>query len=174
MPESPTKRLFFALNPPAAVRQEISQSVSSTLSRPVKQVPIDNLHLTLVFMGTSTVSQQSDYLAIASTLTVEPFTVVLDYLDQFSRAKILWLGARQVPENLMRLHERLSTALQSVGFEPPQQTYCPHVTLARQFRGQTPVYGSRIVWDVRSFSLMESRSTQQGVRYIELQRWPLE
>lgn len=173
MPEEPTKRLFFALYPSVLLREAIMRSINEDLPHSVKTVPIDNIHLTLMFMGSCTLSQQSDYIAAAETVHVQGFKLELDYLDQFNKAKILWLGARQVPAELLRLYAALSDALKLAGYDSSPQTYRPHVTMARNFRGDVPAYSKCIRWNVESFSLMESRSTDQGVRYIELESWPL-
>jgi 2'-5' RNA ligase len=173
MVDAQTKRLFFALYPSGTVRQAIIDSVTGNLSSSVKLVPRDNLHLTLLFMGATNVSQQSAYLAAANTIQADQFDLELNVVDQFSKAKVLWLGVQNVPENLISLHSRLSDALQSAGFDSRTQAYRPHVTLARNYRGQTPAYSDQIPWHVQSFSLMESCGTDQGVRYNELQRWPL-
>lgn len=167
----PTRRLFFALWPDPAVRRAMAELARQVCSRPV---PAANLHLTLAFLGQRSVAECDCMTAAAARVTGEPFELVLDFLGGWARPRIQWLGASHVPDALQALVAALNGALAPCGFEPDRRPYAAHVTLARKVKEprrqslETPIR-----WRVDEFVLAESVSTDDGVRYDLLQRWPL-
>lgn len=163
---SERRRLFFALVPDTETRgrlADISASLPGELGRRVRP---ENLHLTLVFVGSAD-SELADCLQ-SRAATVEPpeFCFTLDLLGHFPRSGVLWLGSRERSRPLLDLVGALVAALEPCGFRPERRPFAPHVTLMRKVRrrGRLPELDA-LEWRVREFVLMESITTDEGVRY---------
>ena len=166
-----TQRLFFALWPDAAVRERLAAAARQWSRRPVAE---NKLHMTLVFLGDCTPAQRACYCAAAAGVSVEPFTLALNFLGGRTRSGIQWLGSSETPEALLRLVRELSRALQECGFEPEKRRFLAHVTLSRKARKPLVKAGlEALLWEVGDFALVESVREPGGVRYQVLERWPL-
>ena len=164
------RRVFFALWPTETIRRELLQATRTAVRRAGgRAMPPGNLHITLAFLGPLT---EAD---LAMVVQVPPipstaFTVELDKLGYWSRSRVLWLGATQVPGELVQLERNLWDALVAVGFERERRPYHPHVTLARKARSvDTPVHS--VVWPVSKMGLVESRPGARHSVYEVLREW---
>jgi len=167
-------RLFFALCPDTPVRQLIMNTREEYFPRQGKFVDKDNLHLTLAFPGQSTQKEMDCYIQAATQVRSAPFILTLDNIGCFQRARVLWMGCKQVPEGLLNLVEILNGELSACAYQPEDRAFKPHVTLARKYQ-TVPVntQAFSICWYVKSFSLMQSVSSVNGVQYQSLQTWAL-
>jgi len=176
MPQTPepTRRLFFALWPDAAVREALA-TVSGQQLRRVKRVPPANLHLTLVFVGPVTEPVQQCLEAGAGRIVAPPFDLQVDHAGHWPRPRISWIGPTRIPAGLWTLVTALREAQAACGLEPEIHPYQPHVTLARKTPSASVVgeFGP-IHWSIRQFSLVESVTDPAGVRYLPLRGWALE
>ena len=110
----------------------------------------------------------------ALSVSGKPFELNLDYLGQFFRARILWMGARKIPVELGRLHNDLGEALSICGFQCDKRPFSPHITLMRKCA--KPVIEHlefNIPWTIEEFVLVESVQDESGVSYQVLERYPL-
>ena len=164
------RRVFFALWPNDTVRQELLRSTRTAVRRcGGRGTPPGNLHITLAFLGPLT---EADLATVARIPPIPStaFTVELDKLGYWSRSRVLWLGATQVPGELVQLERVLWDALVAVGFERERRPYHPHVTLARKARAvDTPV--RCVVWPVSKLGLVESRPGARHSVYEVLREW---
>lgn len=166
-----SQRLFLALWPGEAVRAELAQLAAGTVKNPV---PTGNLHITLVFLGTSSQSQRQCISDTIAQVPGEPFELRLDYLGGFPKARIQWLGCQQIPPVLLKLVNTLQASLSACGYEPETRRYAPHVTLARKIKQPVfQVIETPICWQVEDFVLVESFSDKAGVGYRVLEKWGL-
>lgn len=94
-----------------------------------RALPVENLHLTLVFLGDIPQEQAERVHAALSALRAAPVTLRLHGLDTFGgrRPRVLHAAASG-PE---ALRTRILSALRTVGIVPERRRYRPHVTLAR-------------------------------------------
>ena len=169
-------RLFFALEPPAPIRSEIDAIKEATLQlNSGRGVPASNLHLTLRFLGAQPASLIDQLEGAVRGLRAAPFTLTLDTFGHWSRPRALWIGPRITPVPLLALQAGVETALERVcGIARDPTEYRPHVTLMRKVRAVADLPRiSPLAWRVDSFSLMESLSTPEGVRYQTVSRWKL-
>ena len=99
--------------------------------------------------------------------------LVMQQLELWRKPQVLCLCPETVPVALQQLHKDLVAALaqREIGFD--QRAYRPHVTLARKVRmsPEKDQVDEPIKWRVNGFSLLESESTDNGVRYVVLQSW---
>jgi 2'-5' RNA ligase len=139
-----------------------------------RQVPEQNLHLTLVFVGNVASADQACLEAGASAIHPPPrFSLRFDRIGSFPRARVIWLGASEVPAGLLRLQAAVAEAVGACGLDVDPRPYAPHVTLRRRIRrphsaSLEPVIG----WQADCFWLVESPPPGSG-GYRLLRRFEL-
>jgi len=176
MDENHLRRVFFALWPSDSVRDEISNIFNKSIyaASQGQVYNADNLHLTLHFLGGLTSSQLECAMRQAAQVQIEKFELLLDGFGSFERAKILWLGPTDVPNQLTSLHAKLANALDVCDVPIESRVYRPHLTLMRKFKGfkESQVL-TKVLWSVDKFALLESISTKKGVEYRPLKFYSL-
>lgn len=172
---SNTVRLFFALWPGKSVRQQMMlQSRQIKLQKKGWSVPIYNLHMTLHFIGNTSLETLHCLDQQASKLENHSFTLELDKTGTFNRQGIIWLGCEKIPPGLQRLHRKLGQLLSECDYEPEKRRYRPHVTLYRKSAPSQPlITPTPITWTAENFSLIKSENDQRGVIYHEIKTYPL-
>ena len=140
-----------------------------------RQVPVENLHITLVFLGQVGVSEMDCLCRAGDAVSCRSFQLVLDHLDYWPRPRILWLGPRHTPAQLFVLVGSLRSHLQHCNIVLEQRPYQAHMTLMRKVSRPPALHAiEALEWHIDRFSLMESVSEDKGVRYHEILSWPLE
>ncbi|MDX1626607.1 MAG: RNA 2',3'-cyclic phosphodiesterase [Wenzhouxiangellaceae bacterium] len=166
-----TRRLFFALWPDAGLRDAIAVRAARLEGLPGRPVPATNFHVTLVFLGDVPESKVDDYAAAVPDRPAQAFTLVLDRLGWFPRARVCWLGG-EAPAAGRSLVESLAAALEPLGHEPERRPWRPHVTLLRGARRPPSVRDVEpVAWPAGDFALVES---VPGRPYQVLRSWPLQ
>lgn len=168
-------RLFFAMWPSNGVRQPIVETLAS-LSHPVKcrVMQAENLHITLHFIGRVSEPVKECLHAAAQSVNAKAFQLNLDSFGHFRKAKIFWMGCRELPGEALQLHSKLGAALEACGYQPDKRRYSPHVTLMRKcIIPFPPQYDFSIPWLVDQFVLVESVTHQEGVEYRVIEKYPL-
>jgi len=169
-------RLFFALWPDQAVRRQIvsnleQQDIDFDRCRLVRS---SNLHMTLHFIGNTSLEEMACLDRQARAVIAKPFELMIDYCGYFKKPKVMWVACRQVPQKLHDLHRKLGQHLSRCAFEPEKRPYAPHVTAVRKINAEPPVVQMNPVpWRVDRFVLIESVSIPGGVRYQVAQSYPL-
>jgi len=164
-------RLFFALVPPVAVRNEVAQA-QVRLNGNGRAVRPANFHVTLAFLGLQEAAVLPQVCALAEGLQFEPCRVVIDEVGAFPRAGVLWLGVSAPPPPLVRFQQDLMDALQSegIGHDPKPWTF--HLTLYRRLRKPFPTLSTlAIEWPLDGFDLVESAAAKKGVEYRSIGHW---
>ncbi len=176
-PPSSQVRLFFALLPDPQVRAALAALAAAVAGSTGGRVPrVENIHLTLAFLGTVPRERLPDLGAIGQRAAAihAPFAFRLDRLGLFRNAGVAWAAPRAACEPLDALHETLRDALEQAGMPLEHREFRAHVTLARRAtRAPEGVAEPAVSWDVDAIALMSSEPGPHGVRYRELGRWPL-
>ncbi|RJQ48641.1 MAG: RNA 2',3'-cyclic phosphodiesterase [Gammaproteobacteria bacterium] len=167
-----TQRLFFALLPDATLHERLIKLCSDLAINGAPVAP-GNLHLTLVFLGATDAATRLDIERACGNVCAAAFTLTLDQIGYWPKPRIVWLGSTATPPELSALVAGLNAIAARSGFSVDTRPYAPHITLARKARALKGRPVAPLQWEARGFSLMESQSTPQGVRYIELRRWEL-
>jgi 2'-5' RNA ligase len=177
-------RAFLALELDAATRSALA--VQQFLLPLPRREPVENLHLTLVFLGAVQERVLEDAHEALQALRLPPFTLDLSGLGLFGgdRPRAAWAGVAP-SEALTRLQRKVETAVRRAGLEIAAHRYVPHVTLGR-FRNvllEDRMRLERAVaeqggfragpMEVRDFVMFESRPMPEGSRYEVLARYPL-
>ena len=176
-------RLFLALDatsqakPLVAIQQQLVRDIGHPeSSNKPSPVSAENLHLTLLFLGNqpmSLIPQLSQQASrVVEALAIKPFTIQLDRLGLFPKAKVAWIAPSQPPEPLLQLEAALRTALVAIGIGVEERPYRPHITLLRKAATNPGGTVPPIALQATALHLYESRSTPDGLRYIQLASWP--
>jgi 2'-5' RNA ligase len=170
-------RVFFALWPDPAARDALATISREVAARAGGRAPaVDNLHLTLAFVGEVARDRVAALQAVGleASFGVRPFDLSLDQIGAFGRSGIVWAGASSVPAGLDELVGRLNAALVAQGFPTDPRPFRAHVTLARRCRRSAGVSLARpIAWPVARLVLNASELAPGGSRYREIAGWDL-
>ena len=169
-------RLFFALWPSATTQQQWLSSTDS-LIKPLggKQVPANNLHLTLHFLGEIDGSRTSTLQRMVDRLQPQDIILRFDKIECWRKADLACLRASHEPPALINLVNQLGKGLQQAGFTVEKRAFKAHVTLARRLQfcaEQLPVWPS-LEWQADTLALVRSRLTPEGSIYTPVSEWQL-
>jgi 2'-5' RNA ligase len=133
-------RSFIAIELPesiqVSIREFLDQLQSDLKSLPIRWVPVQNIHLTLKFLGDVPQDQIDSILdrLVQVARNFLPFDVYVQGFGCFPqprKPRVLWLGLVESRDQLNRLQRDIDTELQSLGFEPESRRFHPHLTLGR-------------------------------------------
>lgn len=167
------QRLFFALWPDEALRRELTPLLKLYKECGGRAYSPGNLHITLSFLGSVDSSTRDCLVQAAGEITAPPFQLNLDRFGYWPRPRVVWLGCSEIPPTLTDLVERINRLVEQCGLQPERRPYQPHLTLLRKAQRGPAATAPNLAWEVDAFALVESVSTQQGVEYRVLRRWPL-
>lgn len=126
-----SKRMFVALELPAACRATLAGLAVPV--RGVRWLPVDQLHLTLAFLGEVDAAQEKRLRVHLAGVQVPPFHLPIKGVGTFGggRPSVIWAGVGSAHPHLYALHKHLHDALFAAGLDPELRAFHPHVTLAR-------------------------------------------
>lgn len=175
-------RIFFALELDTESRKSLREFArrAGTYAHG-RWVREDNYHITLCFLGEPPPPLIRRIEAVSLGEGQEAFSYRIGGIGRFRRHRgdILWAGVSDGAEKLAALKKFLDDKLEGVGFAPEERPYHPHITLARDVRWEQGGFVRLQERDISlpgtagGITLMESRSTAEGVRYIPRKRWTL-
>jgi len=165
------KRLFFALWPDESTRQACAEVVKPLKRAGGKRVLPENLHVTLVFLGSVDEATEAALISAANAIVVPKLTITFDRLDFWRKPRILCLTGRTEGSELKTLVVELNAVSQVLGIETDTRPYTPHVTLIRKIKDAKPITFEPIVWQSDSFCLVESHTLPEGVEYRVIKEW---
>jgi RNA 2',3'-cyclic 3'-phosphodiesterase len=159
-------RLFFALWPNAEARRQIA-SISEQINPGYgRRVPVDNLHITLVFLGNIDEKKRGCVLESVDKIGCSHIDLELDHLGWWKKAQVIWLAPSSIPVELESLAGTLASQADQCGIRVDDRPYRAHMTLARKVRKNPHLPAIRPVrWSVGKFALIESVNTHDGVKY---------
>lgn len=149
----------------------------------------EQAHVTLQFLGETDDERLPELREAIDTAVagcqVAPFELGLEEYGVFPSLEyitVVWLGVGSGEAELTALHERLERATTPLGFDPAEEAFVPHVTLARMdhaggkdavqelVREREPSAGTTTV---RRVTLVQSTLTADGPVYEPLDRFAL-
>jgi len=133
-----TIRTFICIGIPATIQTRIG-SLQQDLKRidaQVSWVKPSNIHLTLKFLGPveETRSQRVCEAAGRAARATGPLEITIAGAGCFPSARslrVLWIGLREVPDDLKRLYEAIEDEMAGCGFEREGRRFAPHLTIGR-------------------------------------------
>ena len=138
-------RAFIAIDLPPEVLQcldDVSQQLREKLiGAPVRWVPVENIHLTLKFLGDvsgSNIDILTDLLqSIVSN--VKQFELSVGGLGAYPkphRPRVIWVGV-EAPPDLMIAQRSVESEMSRLGYARERRPFNPHLTLGRVSRHST-------------------------------------
>lgn len=172
---APARRLFFALWPNDAERDQLLDTIRVPLVRlGGRPVPRHNLHMTLAFVGAVASERFDDLGEIAAAVAHAaraPLGVTLDHLQHWVRSKLVCAVPSQDPAEVRDLANPLVMRLRAGGFPMEARAFRPHVTIARDVVAPAATQDlAPVRWNFESFALVESAPRS---RYRVLETWTL-
>lgn len=177
-------RAFVALALPEPVRFDL-MLVQHGLPLP-RAVPPENLHLTLLFLGSLAEPVVEDLDLALGKLRAPAFEVAIAGLGMFGgpKPRAVYAGVADNP-GLRHLHGKVRAAAERAGCAPEARRFVPHVTLARlsgrppdrqrlerAVAGRADYAAPRFV--AEDFRLYRSHLGAEAATYQELARYPLD
>jgi 2'-5' RNA ligase len=161
------ERLFVALWPDTAVRDRIAAVAEDPrlAARGGRPVAVDNLHLTVTFIGAVAVDDGERIRDLVSRFSATPCELELDRIGYFPHSRVLWLGAGEAPTSLKDDKIRLDKGLRDLGCRIERRPFSPHVTLYRKSRAVPAVDPGPIRWPVHEWVLVRSKTEAAGPVY---------
>ncbi len=132
-------RAFIALEMPEEIRHALAE-ISSRLKRelfgiPLRWVPVENMHLTLKFLGDILPGKVSEISGTLEEITAHqsPIQIQINDIGAFpniNRTRVVWVGLNY-PEPLHQLQNQIESQLEKLDFPWEGRSFSPHLTLAR-------------------------------------------
>lgn len=140
MAQPETLRTFIALPLSPVIAEKLS-AIQRTLRRASPEQAVSwvnpaNIHLTLFFLGDIVPDRQKPIEAALAAVArnVRPFAFNVQGLGAFpnaNRPRVIWVGLDEPTGQLTLLHRAVNEAMASIGFQPEDRRFSPHLTLGR-------------------------------------------
>jgi len=184
-----SKRLFLAIpiHPEEKLLRQRSFLMSNLSEERINWVKPENMHLTLKFLGKTSLKQIPKIVEVINNCTMkfDPFPMILERLGIFGsnyHARVVWLGIKE--NNLLRdLQSGILQELEKIGFSSDRQNFVPHFTLGRIKKIQHKDHFKRVMErtekgfiqevKVSNFVLFESVLTPDGPIYKTIKNFEL-
>jgi len=131
-------RTFICIELPFEVKQSLEelQDTLRSLSRGVRWVRVEGIHLTLKFLGDVEKEGISAIAAQIQTACVgtAPFVLKVQGVGafpDFKRPRVYWAGVDDSSGALLSLQKSIEEGLENLGFAREQRRFSPHLTLGR-------------------------------------------
>lgn len=187
MNEDRPPRLFTAFDVPETLLRAVEGRIQS-LRRALPEarwIPASNQHVTLRFFG-STPLDRLDPLRLmcrqvaAATPPAELHLTSLGAFPNVRRARVVWIGIDDPAGASTALQQGLEAGARSLGFEPEERPYTPHLTLARLKRpaplppeAEDLSFVDLPAFELSGITLYCSHLSSKGARYEVVDRFPL-
>ena len=182
------KRIFIAADIRQDIRKIIYRSAKKyfSYSDNIRLTAPENIHITFKFLGDA---GDKEIIGISETIRgsisgSRNFRYCLeDNIGAFPdkrRARVFFLGIGEGREKFTDLHKSIETGLEELGIIKDMRDFYPHTTIARTrspvSMGKTagsigPIFSDML--ECSSISLYESILKQDGVKYINIERFSL-
>jgi len=106
----------------------------STAAPEFRWTPVDNLHLTVRFIGSAERATVEQIAASLDQLHLDGFELELGEVGTFKRgrlARVVWLQVQSGADQARRLAAQVEAECVRAGLEPEARAFQPHLTLAR-------------------------------------------
>ena len=171
-------RTFISINIPEEIRKEIKKIQDSLPEFFGKKTELENLHLTLKFLGETEEKRIEEIKEKLREIKIEKFKTEIDEIGIFSPnfIRIVWLHMKDCDNLQKQIDDALKNLFKS------ERRFMSHLTIAR-IKGLKDKKGflqdlkkikiEKIKFKVDKFYLMKSELTAEGPRYSVLEEYNL-
>jgi 2'-5' RNA ligase len=181
-------RLFIAVDISDELRERLHE-LCGLLGKfkGVKPVEIENIHITLMFLGEVPDRRVEIVKEKLRDVKAEPFKLHLKGIGFFpsaSHARVIWVGVGEGKDEISKLAELVGNSMRRLGFKR-DKAFVAHATIARVkkitaedkrklLQALEPYMDTDFGWmDVREFKLKKSTLTSSGPIYEDLEIYKL-
>jgi RNA 2',3'-cyclic 3'-phosphodiesterase len=145
-------RAFIAIEMSAEIRRGLDRVASELKQRlkdvPVRWVPVENIHLTLKFLGDVSVSniEMLKKILAGEATRHNSFEISVGELGAFPsprRPRVIWVKV-EAPSALANLQTGVENETARLGYSREERPFSPHLTLGRVARNAGPADIRRI------------------------------
>lgn len=172
-PRAETERLFVAFWPDTELRGRIEGVAAPAAERArARPVPVDNLHVTLLFIGNWPVHARDQVERVVDALDIPAAELAFDRIAFWRRARVVSLVTDAWPDALTVYQREMSAAMAALGWTPETRPWRPHVTLARKARRSVRrTLDEPVLWPCRQVALVRSETGDTASVYRPLRIW---
>jgi len=176
------QRLFIALDIPEDIRKSVC-GMGASLGR-IRPVPLEQLHLTLKFIGDVDGTTAIDIKETLGTIRHPASDICLKGTGVFpprGAPRVLWVGI-EPQEQMKSLQRKIENALTAIGVAREKRKFSPHITVARfgdsgvkhlaEFLAGNALLQSPF-FSAASFTLYASKLTPKGAIHTKIRTYPL-
>jgi len=160
-------RVFFGIRLSSKVK-EIAATTQSNLSTKGNFTSYDNLHITLRFIGSVTMSELEDLKDCLYNISFNSFDILINDIGYFNSRGKYTLFLKVESDELHDFYSKLEAELVKFGFDKENRNYKPHITLVRE--AQNINSGSIIPTNmhVNEIALIESKRVNGQLIYEDI------
>ncbi len=133
-----TIRSFIAIELPDPIQSQLRLVIAAMKAAgrlPVRWLPVENIHLTLKFMGDVEAGKLKRLAEDMNRLSglQAPFSLTVGGLGAFPsarRPRVVWVGI-QAPPGLAELAQQMERMAAKFGIPPEDRPFSPHLTIGR-------------------------------------------
>ncbi len=184
-------RSFMAFELAPEIREQI-RTISTELQKtriPVRWVKVDNIHLTIIFLG-SVDEDKIDDIKEKVNSAVKRFPIFkiringVGVFPNWRRPRVIWVGLNGEIERLSKFRDELQAELKVLGLKEEKRPYRPHLTIGR-FKGPSNK-DEELKWIIDRYHdissdlqyldeliLFKSDLKPDGPIYTKMAAWPL-
>jgi 2'-5' RNA ligase len=156
-------RIFIAINLPLKIKQKLSVIQKKLKKLPVRWTKIENLHITLCFLGDLHDEQIKEVCNICKRIGERCKKFEIQFTSLHSeKGRMIWIEGKRNPA-MEQLQKELSEKL---GLEI-SRSFRPHITLARARNRGVPHFSKEISFEIQveSIEVMKSELRPEGPKY---------
>ncbi len=151
----------------------------------IKWIPLENIHLTLSFLGNFRVKNIPHLIeSLKKKITSNDFQLTITGTGVFPSSKspkVLWLGISKGIDEITLLQSQVEKSVREFKDNYENNTFTPHISIARIQMLHTKIdvlpFLSSVYFpidlDVNSISMYESKLLPEGAQYSIINTFPL-
>ncbi|MBT3285517.1 RNA 2',3'-cyclic phosphodiesterase [Candidatus Bathyarchaeota archaeon] len=116
-----------------------AQGVLKATGASIKLVEVENIHITLKFLGDIEDHQVEEVAEVIRNITFEPFEFTVEGVGVFpnlKRPKTIWAGISTGVGEIANIVKEVNSSLAKLDFEKDRRNFHPHLTITRVRGGQ--------------------------------------
>ena len=187
MKNNDIKRVFFCISVVSQIKSILSE-IKFTLhykSSVIKWIPVENIHLTLSFLGDISNNNISDLIKLVeNNIFISKFQIRISKTGVFPSVKspkVLWLGLDRGIDQIKILQNQIEELVRKFNKNYEKKLFIPHITIAKIKKGSPKVdvlpllnsVYSPIEVEVNSISMYQSQLFRDGAQYTLMNTFPL-